>query len=213
MKTQNSTPPLGLRRIGLEEARKSQAPLLVLVRHGQSEWNKTQRFTGWEDVGLSEQGIAECDHAANQLKGIPFHVSYTSKLIRAQHTMRLISEKIGLNAPIIEAQELNERHYGDLQGMNKDEARAKFGDEQVLKWRRGYADRPPGGESLEDTCNRVIPFFTAPILEDVRNGKTALVVAHNNSLRAAIMYLEGVSPESIAQIELPTAAPVFYTAS
>src|ERR1043165_9205231 len=166
--------------------------LLVLVRHGQSEWNLKNLFTGWRDVDLSEQGIAEARAAGRKLKaqGLSFDIAYTSALKRAQRTLDLILEEMGQSIPIIRDQALNERDYGDLVGMNKDDARAKWGEEQVLIWRRSYDVPPPGGESLKDTVARALPYFVQEILPRVLRGERTLVSAHGNSLRALIMVLE-----------------------
>ncbi len=185
-------------------------PKLVLVRHGQSIWNLQNRFTGWIDVPLTEKGKEEAYKAGELLKDIRFHVAYTSALTRAQETLRIILEVIGLNIPIIKDQALNERHYGALQGMNKDEARKKWGAEIVHLWRRSYDIPPPEGESLKDTAARTIPFLQRAILGDIRAGNNVLVVAHGNSNRSIVMYLEKLSPEEIIKVELPTGTPIVY---
>lgn len=187
--------------------------LLVLVRHGQSEWNLKNLFTGWKDVDLTEQGIAEAKQAGRSLKakGLEFDVAYTSHLMRAQKTLTLILDEIGQSGlETIEEQALNERDYGDLVGLNKDDARAKWGDEQVHIWRRSYDTPPPGGESLKDTVARVLPYYMQHILPDVLRGKRVLVSAHGNSLRAMIMVLEGLSREKIPGLELATGVPIVY---
>jgi len=184
---------------------------LVLLRHGQSAWNLENRFTGWIDVPLSENGIKEAEAAAEKLIHFKFDNAFTSALQRAQHTLRIVLEKTNqTNVPIIADQALNERMYGDLQGMNKDEARKKFGEEQVKIWRRSYDIAPPNGESLKDTANRVIPYFEKNILPLLQQGKNVLIVAHGNSLRALVMYLEKMTPEQILNFELATAVPRVY---
>ncbi|NPA51477.1 MAG: 2,3-bisphosphoglycerate-dependent phosphoglycerate mutase [Aquificae bacterium] len=185
-------------------------PKLVLVRHGQSIWNLQNRFTGWIDVPLTEKGKEEAFKAGELLKDIRFEVAYTSALTRAQDTLKIILEVVGLNIPIIKDQALNERHYGALQGMNKDEARKKWGAEIVKLWRRSYDIPPPQGESLKDTAQRTIPFLEKAILGDIRLGNDVLVVAHGNSNRSIVMYLEKLSPEEIIKVELPTGTPIVY---
>ncbi len=187
--------------------------LLVLVRHGQSEWNLKNLFTGWTDVGLTEQGIAEARQAGRSLKDLQleFDVAYTSVLIRAQKTLDLMLEEMGVaDLPIERDQALNERDYGDLTGLNKDDARVKWGEEQVHIWRRSFDVAPPGGESLKMTAERVLPYFTAHILPRVIAGERVLVSAHGNSLRALIMHLEGLSGEEIVKRELATGVPIIY---
>ncbi len=187
--------------------------ILVLVRHGQSEWNLKNLFTGWKDVGLSETGIAEAKTAGVRLKrqGLKFDIAYTSALTRAHHTLTLMLAELGqqgLNT--IKDQALNERDYGDLTGLNKDEARKKWGEEQVHIWRRSYDVPPPGGESLKDTLARALPYYMVHIQPDVLSGRSVLVSAHGNSLRALIMAIEGLSPEQILKRELATGVPVVY---
>ncbi len=187
--------------------------LLVLVRHGQSEWNLKNLFTGWKDPGLTELGVKEAVAAGRRLKdeGLAFDVAFTSALTRAQHTLDLALEELGQsNIPITKNLALNERDYGDLSGLNKDDARAKWGEEQVLIWRRSYDVPPPGGESLKDTLARTLPYFVQEILPCVLRGQRTLVVAHGNSLRALIMVLEKLTPEQILKRELATGAPVIY---
>lgn len=187
--------------------------LLVLVRHGQSDWNLKNLFTGWKDVGLSEKGIAEAKAAGQKLKakGLQFDIAYTSALTRAQHTLKLVLDELGQpGLETIRDQALNERDYGELTGMNKDDARQKFGAEQVHIWRRSYDVAPPGGESLKDTLARALPYYMKLIQPDVLSGKRVLVVAHGNSLRALIMAIEGLSPEQILKRELDTGVPVVY---
>ncbi|MBI2717858.1 MAG: 2,3-bisphosphoglycerate-dependent phosphoglycerate mutase [Rhizobiales bacterium] len=187
--------------------------LLVLVRHGQSEWNLKNLFTGWRDVGLSEKGIAEARAAGKKLKdkGFQFDVAYTSALSRAQHTLTLMLEELGQpGLPTIRDQALNERDYGDLTGLNKDDARKKWGEEQVHIWRRSYDVAPPGGESLKDTLARSLPYYMKLIQPDVLSGKRVLVSAHGNSIRSLIMAIEGLTPEQILKRELETGVPVVY---
>ncbi|MEA2930775.1 MAG: 2,3-bisphosphoglycerate-dependent phosphoglycerate mutase [Hyphomicrobiales bacterium] len=186
--------------------------LLVLVRHGQSEWNLKNLFTGWKDVDLTEQGVAEARAAGRKLKdqGLGFDVAYTSALKRAQRTLDLILEEMGQKIPIVRDQALNERDYGDLVGLNKDDARKKWGEEQVHIWRRSYDVPPPGGESLKDTVARALPYFVQEILPRVLRGERVLISAHGNSLRALIMVLERLSPEQILKRELGTGVPIVY---
>ena len=187
--------------------------LLVLVRHGQSEWNHKNLFTGWRDVELTEKGIAEARAAGQKLKaqGVTFDAAYTSDLKRAQNTLALIQEEMSLtNIPVIKNLALNERDYGDLSGLNKDDARKKWGEEQVHIWRRSYDIAPPGGESLKDTLARTLPYYVTEILPRVLRGERILVAAHGNSLRALIMVLEKLSPEGILKREIATGAPIIY---
>ena len=187
--------------------------ILVLVRHGQSEWNLKNLFTGWKDVDLTAQGILEAKKAGEKLKarGIKFDVAFTSVLKRAQKTLDLVLAEMGESKiPIFKDQALNERDYGDLVGLNKDDARKKWGDEQVLKWRRSYDIAPPGGESLRDTVARALPYFVQEILPRVLRGERTIVAAHGNSLRALVMVLERLSPEGILKRELATGVPILY---
>jgi 2,3-bisphosphoglycerate-dependent phosphoglycerate mutase len=187
--------------------------LLVLVRHGQSEWNLKNLFTGWKDVDLTEQGVAEAKKAGDRLKaeGIMFDIGFTSALKRAQRTLDLVLREMDTaDIPVIGNFALNERDYGDLVGMNKDDARKKWGDEQVLKWRRSYDIPPPGGESLKDTVARALPYFVQEILPRVLRGERTIVAAHGNSLRALIMVLERLTPEGILKRELATGVPIVY---
>jgi 2,3-bisphosphoglycerate-dependent phosphoglycerate mutase len=187
--------------------------LLVLVRHGQSEWNLKNLFTGWKDVDLTEAGVAEARAAGRKLKaqGLGFDVAYTSALKRAQRTLDLILEEMGQTGiPIMRDQALNERDYGDLVGLNKDDARKKWGEEQVLIWRRSYDVPPPGGESLKDTVARALPYFVQEILPRVLRGDRVLISAHGNSLRALIMVLERLTPAAIVKRELGTGVPIVY---
>jgi 2,3-bisphosphoglycerate-dependent phosphoglycerate mutase len=187
--------------------------LLVLVRHGQSEWNLKNLFTGWRDVDLSPQGIDEAKAAARKLKakGLTFGVSFTSALKRAQRTLDLMLADLGqTNLPITRDLALNERDYGDLAGLNKDDARAKWGEEQVHLWRRSYTVAPPGGESLRDTGARVWPYYLHRIQPHVLRGERVLISAHGNSLRALIMALDGLTPDEVVKLELATGVPVIY---
>jgi len=187
--------------------------LLVLVRHGQSEWNLKNLFTGWRDVDLTELGVKEAREAGRKLKaqGLTFDVAFTSVLTRAQHTLDLILNEIDqAGLPTKKNLALNERDYGDLSGLNKDDARKKWGEEQVLIWRRSYDVAPPGGESLKDTLARALPYYVQEILPGVLRGERTLVAAHGNSLRALIMVLEKLTPESILKRELATGVPVIY---
>jgi 2,3-bisphosphoglycerate-dependent phosphoglycerate mutase len=186
---------------------------LVLVRHGQSEWNLKNLFTGWRDVDLTEQGHKEAKEAGAKLKarGLKFDIAFTSALIRAQKTCQHILDAVGQSdLKTIRDQALNERDYGDLSGLNKDDARAKWGEEQVHVWRRSYDIAPPGGESLKDTLARTLPYYVQDILPGVLRGERTLVAAHGNSLRALIMVLENLSPEAILKRELATGAPIIY---
>ena len=187
---------------------------LVLVRHGQSEWNKKNLFTGWADPDLTEQGVAEAINAGRLLaaRGMKFDIAFTSVLSRAQRTLTLMLKE--LNQPNLETifdKALNERNYGDLVGLNKDDARKKWGDEQVHIWRRSFDTPPPGGESLKDTADRVLPFFESSIKPRVLNGEQVIVSAHGNSLRALVMSLENLSGEEILKREIATGVPLIYT--
>jgi 2,3-bisphosphoglycerate-dependent phosphoglycerate mutase len=187
--------------------------LLVLVRHGQSEWNLKNLFTGWQDPDLTPKGIEEAKAAGRKLKakGLTFDIAYTSALTRAQHTLRLLLAELG--QPGLETvcdQALNERDYGDLTGLDKDAARQRFGEEQVHIWRRSYDVPPPGGESLKMTAERVLPYVEREIMPKVMAGKRVLIAAHGNSLRALIMKLEGLTGEEIVKRELATGAPIVY---
>jgi 2,3-bisphosphoglycerate-dependent phosphoglycerate mutase len=187
--------------------------LLVLVRHGQSEWNLTNQFTGWKDVDLTETGIHEARAAGRALKqqGIAFDVGFTSALIRAQRSLDLMLEEMGQPAiPVFRDQALNERNYGDLSGLNKDDARRRWSEAQVQIWRRSYDVPPPGGESLRDTAARVLPYYIQEILPHVMRGENVLVSAHGNSLRALVMVLERLSPRQIIDRELATGVPLIF---
>lgn len=187
--------------------------LLVLVRHGQSEWNLKNLFTGWKDPGLTEQGVAEAHRAGQQLRDLKleFDIAFTSDLSRAQKTLGIILDELGQSGlETLQDQGLNERDYGDLTGMNKDQARQEFGEEQVHIWRRSYDVPPPGGESLKMTAERVLPYYREEILPRVLEGKRTLVSAHGNSLRSLIMELEDLTPEEILKRELGTGTPIVY---
>ena len=185
----------------------------MLVRHGQSQWNLENRFTGWIDVPLTDAGRQEAMAAGRRIAElhIRFDVAFTSVLIRAIETLRIMLSALKQeDLPVIQDQALNERHYGELQGLDKDEMRKKFGEEQVKIWRRSYDVAPPGGESLKDTAARTIPFFEARILAELKRGKNVLVSAHGNSLRSIVMHLDRLTPEQVVALELPTGVPVHY---
>lgn len=189
------------------------AHTLVLVRHGQSEWNKKNLFTGWRDVELTEQGRTEAREAGELMKaaGLEFDMAFTSALKRAQETNRLALEALGQSGiPVVENEALNERDYGDLAGLNKDDAREKWGEEQVHIWRRSFDVPPPGGESLKMTAERVLPYFEAEILPKVLGGKRVLVAAHGNSLRALVMQLDKLGPDEIVEVNIATGVPIAY---
>ena len=187
--------------------------LLVLVRHGQSDWNLKNLFTGWKDPDLTPKGIEEARDGGRRLKalGLSFDVAFTSALVRAQNTLKLILEEIGQTGlKTIADQALNERDYGDLSGLNKDDARKKWGEEQVHLWRRSYDVSPPGGESLKDTVARTLPYYCQQILPRVLRGERVLVAAHGNSLRALVMVLDQLTPETIPAMEIATGVPLIY---
>ncbi len=187
--------------------------LLVLVRHGQSEWNLHNVFTGWKDPALTEKGIGEARAAGQRLaaRGFAFDRAFTSKLIRAQHTLKLILAELGeTGLPVAEDIALNERDYGQLAGLNKDDARRRWGEEQVHIWRRSYDVRPPGGESLKDTVARVLPYYIGTILPAVLDGQSVIVAAHGNSLRSLMMVLDGMTQETIPAMEVFTGVPIIY---
>lgn len=187
--------------------------LLVLVRHGQSEWNLKNLFTGWRDVDLTETGIREAEGAAAKLKehDVGFDVAFTSVLMRARRTCSIVLEKLGRpDVPVIADVALNERDYGDLTGLNKADAAVRFGEDKVQNWRRSYAVQPPGGESLKDTVARTLPYYVSDILPHVLRGERVLVSAHGNSLRALIMVLERHTPDTIVKRELATGAPILF---
>ncbi|ABC88994.1 phosphoglycerate mutase protein [Rhizobium etli CFN 42] len=186
---------------------------LVLVRHGQSDWNLKNLFTGWKDPDLTELGIQEANAGGVALAeyGIKFDVAYTSALVRAQHTLKLVLDKVGQpDLETIRDQALNERDYGDLSGLNKDDARARWGEEQVHIWRRSYDVPPPGGESLRDTGARVWPYYLTEILPRVLRGEKVLVAAHGNSLRSLVMVLDKLTKEGVLALNLATGVPMVY---
>jgi len=186
-------------------------PQLVLIRHGESQWNLENRFTGWVDVPLTPKGEEEARAAGQKLKTFQFDCAFTSVLIRAQNTLRIVLEEIGQTGiPIKEDKALNERMYGELQGLNKAETAKNFGDEQVKIWRRSFDVPPPGGESLKDTAARVLPYYESQILPELLANKKVLVVAHGNSLRSLVMRLEDLSREAVLELNIPTGAPLFY---
>ncbi|MEX2532478.1 MAG: 2,3-diphosphoglycerate-dependent phosphoglycerate mutase [Nitriliruptoraceae bacterium] len=188
-------------------------PTLAIVRHGQSLWNHENRFTGWVDVPLTSVGEDEARQAGIRLVGHTFDVAYTSALTRAQQTLQLLTEEAGMSLPIIRDQALNERHYGDLQGLNKAETAKRYGDEQVRIWRRSFSTPPPNGESLADTAARTLPFFERAILGDIAQKKNVLIVAHGNSNRSIVMRLDGLSEAEVLQLEIPTGVPILYQLS
>jgi 2,3-bisphosphoglycerate-dependent phosphoglycerate mutase len=188
-------------------------PHLVLLRHGQSQWNLENRFTGWVDVPLTQKGEEEARQAAEKMKAVQlqFDTTFTSVLQRAIRTLELALGVLGQSdLPVEQDQALNERHYGDLQGLNKAETAQKFGDEQVRIWRRSYDVPPPGGESLENTAARTLPYLTEKILPTIQAGQHVLVAAHGNSLRSIIMHLDQLSREEVLSLELGTGVPVVY---
>lgn len=187
--------------------------ILVIVRHGESEWNSKNLFTGWKNPDLTPVGIEEARRAGRELRRLDlrFNIGFTSLLLRAQHTLDIIFQELGQkDVPIIRSRALNERHYGDLSGLNKDEARQQWGDEQVRLWRRSYDVAPPGGESLRDTVARVLPFYCQEILPRALRGERVLVAAHGNSLRALAMVLDRLTPETVPSLELATGVPIVY---
>lgn len=185
--------------------------LLVLIRHGESQWNLENRFTGWIDVPLTEKGRDEARCAGERIRHIRFDKAYTSVLKRAIDTLDIVLQTIGqVGIPVAYDQALNERHYGDLQGLNKAETAEKYGKEQVHQWRRSYDVAPPGGESLKDTAARTLPYFETHILPDLRAGKNVLVSAHGNSLRSIVMHLDKLSREQVLELNLATGVPIVY---
>jgi 2,3-bisphosphoglycerate-dependent phosphoglycerate mutase len=186
-------------------------PKLILLRHGESQWNLENRFTGWVDVPLSPKGEQEARRAGELLKDFPIDELFTSVLTRATETARIVLEVRGKgDVPTKRDQALNERHYGDLQGLNKAETAVKFGDEQVHIWRRSYDVPPPNGESLKDTAARTIPYFEANILPEIKAGKNVLVAAHGNSLRSIVMFLDNMTKEEVLELNIPTGVPLVY---
>lgn len=185
---------------------------LILIRHGQSVWNAENRFTGWTDVDLSEKGVREAEMAGDLLSEIRFDAIHTSGLIRAQRTATIIMSRNSASGeiPLIKDERLNERHYGDLQGLNKAETAEKHGPEQVHIWRRSFDIPPPGGESLKMNAERTIPYFEEEIIPDLEQGKNVLVSAHGNSLRSIVMHIESISSQDIVSLEIATGTPMFY---
>ena len=185
---------------------------LIILRHGESEWNKLNLFTGWEDVNLTDQGKVEAKLAAFAIQNLRVDVNhaYTSALKRASKTLEIVLYVLKKDIPIISDQALNERNYGSLTGMNKDEARNKWGDEQVKLWRRSYDIAPENGESLKDTCNRTIPYFKKNILPKLHDGENVIITAHGNSLRSIIMHVEDLNEEAIVSVEIATGIPIVY---
>jgi len=186
-------------------------PQLILLRHGESQWNLENRFTGWVDVPLSKKGVEEAQQAGEKLKGYKFDRAYTSVLKRAIDTLNIVLNIIGQkNLPTEFDQALNERHYGDLQGLNKAETAKKYGDAQVKLWRRSYDVQPPNGESLKDTAARVLPYWDAKIWPSVLKGENVLVAAHGNSLRSLVMHLDNLTREQVIELNIPTGVPLLY---
>jgi 2,3-bisphosphoglycerate-dependent phosphoglycerate mutase len=185
-------------------------PILVLVRHGQSIWNAEDRFTGWIDVPLSSAGEEEARQAGRLLKDFEFQVAYTSALMRAQDTLAIMLDEMGKDMPIIRDSALNERMYGNLQGLNKEQTRKRYSPEIVHLWRRSYDIPPPGGEALKDTAARTLPFFERAIMGDISQGKNVLVAAHGNSNRSIVMAVEGLTGEQVVTVELATGTPYVY---
>lgn len=184
---------------------------LVLIRHGESQWNLENRFTGWTDVPLTEKGRQEARRAGERIRDIHFDMAYTSVLQRAIETLDIVLRAIGQqDLPIIRDAALNERHYGNLQGLNKAETAEKYGKEQVHLWRRSYDIAPPGGESLKDTAARTLPYFEAHIMRDIRAGKNVLVSAHGNSLRSIVMQLDKLTRDEVLELNIATGVPIVY---
>ncbi|HBH79583.1 MAG TPA: 2,3-bisphosphoglycerate-dependent phosphoglycerate mutase [Nitrospira sp.] len=184
---------------------------LVLLRHGESQWNLENRFTGWVDVPLSPKGIEEAKSAGEKLREMKFHRAFTSVLMRANETLRIVLEAISQTGiPIEKDKALNERMYGELQGLNKAETAQKYGDAQVKIWRRSYDVRPPGGESLKDTAERALPYYEKMIKPHLLKGETIIIAAHGNSLRALVMELDQLSKEAVLELNIPTGVPLLY---
>lgn len=181
-----------------------------MLRHGQSIWNLENRFTGWTDVPLTETGRQEARECGAQIHCVPFDIAFTSKLIRAQETLKIILESAGQSPPIVEDAALNERNYGDLQGLNKAETAVKFGAEVVHSWRRSFEGRPPNGESLKDTAERSLKYFYSHILPELEAGKNVIVSAHGNTLRALLMELDHLSPQQVEQVEIEYCVPMTF---
>jgi len=186
-------------------------PTVVLLRHGESQWNLENRFTGWIDVPLSEKGVQEAKDAGEKLKGYTFDHAFTSVLKRANDTLNIVLDIIGQkNIPIDYDQALNERHYGDLQGLNKAETAKKYGDAQVKLWRRSFDVQPPNGESLKNTLERVLPYWDAKILPCIKKGERLIIAAHGNSLRSLVMHLDNLTREAVLELNIPTGVPLVY---
>ncbi len=187
------------------------SPTLFMARHGESTFNRDNLFTGWIDAPLTDKGREEAKEIARKLNGYSFDIAYTSKLRRALESLKIVLNEINATQiPIIESEKLNERHYGDLQGLNKEETAIKYGSEQVKLWRRSYSIAPPNGESLKDTSNRVIPFFRSIIMKDISYGKNVLVLAHGNSLRTIVKELDDLSDDSIIDVYINTGEVIKY---
>ncbi|CAI4030352.1 2,3-bisphosphoglycerate-dependent phosphoglycerate mutase [Nitrospira tepida] len=185
--------------------------MAVLIRHGESQWNLENRFTGWVDVPLSPRGEEEAKKAGAKLKGYRFDVAFVSALKRAQDTLAIVLRELNqTDIPTYQDQALNERHYGDLQGLNKAETAQKFGEQQVKIWRRSFDIKPPGGESLKDTAERVLPYYEANIKPHIVAGRSVIIAAHGNSLRALVMHLDRLTPEQVLELNIPTGAPLLY---
>jgi 2,3-bisphosphoglycerate-dependent phosphoglycerate mutase len=185
-------------------------PTLILLRHGQSQWNLENRFTGSADIELTSQGEQEAKNAGSLLKSFPIDLAFTSALRRAIHTLNIVLAEIGIQVPIAKSPALNERNYGDLQGLDKAETIKKYGSDKVLTWRRSFDTRPPAGESLKDTFDRVVPYYEKEILPCLMEGKSVLIVAHGNSLRALMMHLEHLSKTQVESVEIATGVPRIY---
>ena len=184
---------------------------VVLIRHGESQWNLENRFTGWVDVPLSPKGEQEAREAGEKVRAFRFDHAFTSVLTRAIRTLEIVLDVIGQpGLPVEQNQALNERMYGELQGLNKTETAEKYGEAQVKLWRRSYDVRPPGGESLQDTAERVLPYYRERVWPRLAKGETLLVVAHGNSLRSLVMHLDGLSREEVLELNIPTGAPLLY---
>jgi 2,3-bisphosphoglycerate-dependent phosphoglycerate mutase len=184
---------------------------LVLLRHGESQWNLENRFTGWVDVPLSAKGVEEAKQAGEKLRGFTFDRAFSSVLARANETLRIVLEVLGqTNIPIEKDKALNERMYGDLQGLNKAETAKKYGDAQVKIWRRSYDVKPPGGESLKDTAERALPYYEKMVKPHLVKGETIIIAAHGNSLRALVMELDQLSKEEVLELNIPTGVPLLY---
>jgi 2,3-bisphosphoglycerate-dependent phosphoglycerate mutase len=187
-------------------------PYLILLRHGQSQWNLENKFTGWVDIDLTAKGEIEATHAGDILQKYPIDIVFTSVLMRAIRTAEIALKQAGIESiPIYRSEKLNERHYGDLQGLNKDDIGKEYGSDQLKVWRRSYDIAPPNGESLKMTQERVLPYFHKSIIPELQKGKNVLITAHGNSLRALIAELDKMSKEDILELNIPTATPIVYT--